>query len=413
MVHPIRAILDIIGEATGATVSHPLRTFLSIAAVSTAVATIAIVVTGLEGFQSFAKATSARAFGSDTFILAQVISSQLNRKELALKLERNPAVKRNDVRFLQNYAGKDVILSPIAQRRADVVAGEKKYEGAALNGVGSTMFDIRNIGLAAGRFFRENESRSASQVAVIGSDIAETLFPGQNPLNKKIRIGGRGFRIIGVQTRQGTSGGVSLDLYVWIPLRAFERVFGASESLQVFAKAAAIESTVEAEDKVRVIMRARRHLRPGEDSNFDILSPEAARSFVLNVSERIGAAAGPISLAALLAAIVVITNTSLVSVTQRTREIGIRRAIGAARSRIMAEVLTESILVALMGGAVGVLAAQALLSAGEALLGFALPLRLTTIGWSLFAAASSGLLAGLYPARRAARIEVINALRVE
>jgi putative ABC transport system permease protein len=386
---------------------------LSVAAVATAVATIALVVTGLQGFQNFARMTSARAFGSDTFILAQFISGQLSRKEIALALERNPAIKRSDTRFLQKYSGGEVLLSPIAQTRADVVSGARKYEGASLNGVGSAMFDIRDIGLAQGRFFRESESRGASQVAVIGADIADTLFPGQDPLWGKIRIGGRGFRVIGVQSRQGTSGGVSLDLYIWIPLRAFERIFGASDTLQVFAKASESETTIEAEDRVRAIMRARRRLRPGSDDNFDILSPEAARSFVLTVSERIGAAAGPISLAALLAAIVVITNTSLVSVTQRTREIGIRRAIGAARSRIMWEVLAESTLVALLGGAVGILIAQGILSVGEALTGFELPLTATTVGWSLLAAAASGLVAGVYPARRAAKIEVINALRVE
>jgi putative ABC transport system permease protein len=357
--------------------------------------------------------TSARAFGSDTFILAQVISGQLSRKELALALERNPAIQRSDTRFLQKYSGGEVLLSPIAQTRADVVAGGQKYEGASLNGVGSMMFDIRDIELAQGRFFRESESRGAAQAAVIGADIAETLFPGQDPLGGRIRIGGRGFRVIGVQSRQGTSGGVSLDLYVWIPLRAFERIFGASDSLQVFVKATQPEKTVEAEDLLRVTMRARRHIRPGGEDNFDILSPEAARTFVLSVSERIGAAAGPISLAALLAAIVVITNTSLVSVTQRTREIGIRRAVGAARSRIMAEVIAESILVALFGGAVGVLIAQGLLSTGETLTGFVLPLAVPTMVWSLVAAATSGLVAGLYPARRAARIEVISALHVE
>ena len=412
-MHPVRTTLDIVGEATGSAVSHPLRTALSIAAVATAVATIAIVVTGLQGFQSFARMTSARAFGSDTFILAQVISGQLSRKELALALERNRAITRSDTRFVQKYSGGEVLLSPIAQTRADVVAGGQRYEGASLNGVGSMMFDIRDIELAQGRFFRESESRGAAQVAVIGADIAETLFPGRDPLGSRIRIGGRGFRVIGIQSRQGTSGGVSLDLYVWIPLRAFERIFGASDTLQVFAKATQPEKTIEAEDRVRVTMRARRHIRPGGEDRFDILSPEAARTFVLNVSERIGAAAGPISLAALLAAIVVITNTSLVSVTQRTREIGIRRAVGAARSRIMAEVIAESILVALFGGAVGVLIAQGLLSTGETLTGFELPLAVPTMGWSLVAAAASGLVAGLYPARRAARIEVISALHVE
>lgn len=160
-------------------------------------------------------------------------------------------------------------------------------------------------------------------------------------------------------------------------------------------------------------MRARRQLLPGSEDNFDILTPEAARSFVLQISERIGAAAAPISLAALLAAIVVVTNTSLVSVTQRTREIGIRRAVGASRSRIVAEVIAESTLLALLGGSAGVLVAWGVLALGERVLEFELPLEAATAAWSLAAATASGLAAGFYPARRAARIQVIRALHVE
>ena len=148
-----------------------------------------------------------------------------------------------------------------------------------------------------------------------------------------MRIAGRGFRIVGIQARQGTAGGVSLDRYVWMPIAAFERAFGAAASLQVFAKANDVAQTRAAEDHARMSMRARRHLGPGAADTFDIITPEASRSFVAAITERLGAAGPPISLMALIAAIVVVTNTTLVSVTQRTREIGIRRAIGASRAQ--------------------------------------------------------------------------------
>ena len=158
---------------------------------------------------------------------------------------------------------------------------------------------------------------------MIGRAIVDELFPGADPLGQAVRIAGRGFRIVGIQAQQGTAGGVSLDRYVWMPIAAFERAFGPAPSLQVFAKADATwPQTQAAEDHARISMRARRHLGPGAADTFDIITPEASRSFVTAITERLGAAGPPISLMALIAAIVVVTNTTLVSVTQRTREIG-------------------------------------------------------------------------------------------
>jgi putative ABC transport system permease protein len=239
------------------------------------------------------------------------------------------------------------------------------------------------------------------------------LFGAEDPLDQLVRIAGRGFRIVGIQAPQGTAGGVTLDRYVWMPIAAYERAFGAAPTLQVFAAAPVPARTVEAEDQARVSMRARRRLGPGAADTFDIITPEASRTFVAAVTQRVGAAGPPISLMALLAAGVVIANTTLVSVAQRTREIGIRRAVGAARANILVETLAESTLLATAGGIAGVAGAVAVLWAASQASGTTLSLERSTALGSLLAAAASGIAAGWFPARRAAALEVVAALAQE
>jgi putative ABC transport system permease protein len=152
-------VYESIVEAARAVLAYRLRSFLSVLAVATAVASMALVITGLKGFQEFARATSARAFGSDTYMLAQVVPGELTRRELADKLARNPVIRRSDVRFLERFSAGEVLYAPMVQRRADVVSGGRKFEGAALSGTEADMFRIRDLGLSAGRFFLEAEGR--------------------------------------------------------------------------------------------------------------------------------------------------------------------------------------------------------------------------------------------------------------
>lgn len=403
-----------VAQAIGALRAHPLRTGLSMLAIVVAVATMAIVTTALDGVRQFAEISAARTFGSDTFVIAQIASSgSVSRKELERKLERHPALTRDDARFLARQAAGRVIYAPSTQQVAPVSAGGRTYDNAAIVGTSVEMSLIRDLGIEGGRFFQPYEETAAALVAVIGAEVADALFPGRDPLGARIRLGGRGFVIVGVQGRLGTSGGASLDRYVWVPLRAFERVFGAPATLQVFARAAGGSTTPAAEDHAVITMRARRQLGPGRENNFDILSPEAARTFVFRVTQRIGAAALPISAMALLAAIVVITNTTLVSVSQRTREIGVRRALGARRGHISREVLAESLLVAIAGGVLGLAAAWIVVRAAAGASGLPLAIDDATAVWSLLASGASGLAAGWYPARRATRVDIVTAIRAE
>lgn len=408
-----RPVLDAVGEATASVVGNPLRSSLAGLAVAAAVATIAVVQTGLDGVAAYARLTSARTFGADTFVLSQVASGNLSRRELEDRLARNPALTRADVRFLDRHAAAAVLYAPTAQRSADVVAGGRRFEGAAVNGTAASLIDIRSLEIARGRFFARDEEDRAAQVVVVGADVADTLFPASDPLGQLVRIGGRGYRIVGLLERQGTAGGVTLDRYAYLPLSAYERTFGAPATLQVFGKSLVEGRAVAAEDRARITMRARRRLGPARADTFDVVTPGAARNFVASLSERVGAAGPPISLMALITAIVVVTNTVLVSVTQRIREIGVRRALGATRRRIVLEVIVESAVTSLIGGLVGLSAAAALLAVAADRTGLDLSLSPAVTLISVLAASASGLLAGWYPAIRASRIDVISALRTE
>jgi putative ABC transport system permease protein len=408
------AAREALGQAARTTLAHPLRSGLGALAMAVGVATVAIVITALQGLAEFARATTARTFGSDTFVLARIASpGSIGRRELEEKLARNPIMRRSDLRFLERWAGGEIFYAPSAQRPGEATAGGRKFENAAITGTTAALAEIRDLGLARGRFLtREDEARAAA-VVVIGADVADALYPGLDPLGREVRVAGRLFEVVGVQSRLGTAAGASQDRYVWMPLPAYERVFGAPDALQVFARARDTRRTTAAEDRTRTTMRARRRLRPGTADTFDLLSPSAARGFVTNLTERVSAAAAPLSAMALLASIVVVTNTTLVSVTQRTREIGVRRALGATRRQIMREVVLESTLVALVGGAAGLLAVLALTSAVRAAATVPLALTPATALWSFGSAALAGVLAGLYPARRASRVDIIAAVRAE
>jgi putative ABC transport system permease protein len=410
----LREIADAIEQAAAALRGHPLRAGLGALAIAVAVATIVLVTAALEGVQIYARETTARTFGADTFLIAQVASpGRVPRRVLQDQLARNPPITRSELKFLERYAGGLVDYAPNAQTRADLMRGSLEIENVAITGTTWRLAELRDLSIARGRFFRPDEDRRGDQVAVIGADIADALFPGIDPLGQAMRLAGRRFLVIGIQERQGQSGGTSLDRYAWVPLLAYERAFGAPRTLQIFARAADGRPSFVGEDRARISFRARRGLRPGVADTFDILTPDAARGFVASLSERIGAAAVPISLMALLAAIVVVTNTVLVSVTERTREIGVRRALGAPRRQILREVLAEAALVAIIGGAAGTAIAIALVSALAAALDIDLVVRGTTIAWSLAASALSGIAAGWYPARRAVRLDVIAAIRAD
>ena len=396
--------------------AHRLRSFLTLLGVIIGVASVVVVGAAIEGLGLYAEENTAKVFGTDSYLIAQVASvGRLDRKELAEKRRRNKQIRQEDLDYLRLVTGDRVIYSPYRSRPDDVKRDNLTYEGAMVLGVSWTLPEIREVGLDTGRFFTETEERTGQRVAIIGQEIAETLFLGQNPVGGVVKVRGLDFRVIGVQEKLGAMGAQTQDNSFHIPASVFRRLYGPGSSISIFGRARPGSGLTldEALDVTRAALRSRFRTPPGRDDNFDYLTPEAIRGFVDQILGLIRAIVIPVTLLSLVVGGIVIMNIMLVSVTERTREIGIRKSVGATTSDIMLQFLVESVLLAVAGGAVGLALGAAISAALAALLDLSLQVTLPYVLLALFVSSAVGISAGWYPAARAAKLNPVEALRTE
>ncbi len=397
--------------------AHKLRSFLTLLGVIIGVASVIMVGAAIEGLGVYAEQSTAKAFGSDSFLVAQIAGTgRLSRREFFEKVKRNKPIRTPDARFLEAINGDRILYSPYRNHTSDVKRENLICEDTTIIGVSADMADIRDIGVVDGRFFTAQEDRSRAAVAVIGDTVRTTLFPEDpSPLNRIIRIDGIEFTVIGVQERLGSAFGRDQDKSIYIPISAFDRLYGPGNGFALFGRPrpASGLSLEEALDETRVVLRTRFHARPGQPDNFDTMTPDAIRGFIDQVLGMIAAIVVPVTCISLVVGGIVIMNIMLVSVTERTREIGVRKSLGARHGDVMMQILIEAVVLAFLGGAMGV----ALGAMVTAVLGRVFELRLhITLGYVLLALGVSsmvGIVSGWYPASRAARLDPVVALRAE
>jgi putative ABC transport system permease protein len=393
--------------------SSKLRSFLTLLGIILATTTLIAVMAVIEGMDRYI-ANQVSDMGADGFRVRRLamIGKWDPKKYLEMR-RRNPELTVDEYEFLNSHATLLRAIGMEASRGVSVHYGDDRVEDVGLRGVTANMGVITNTQAATGRFLTDIENRKRATVAFIGNDLKERFFANVDPIGKVIHLNGRPFDVIGVAKAQGTVFGQSRDNFVMIPIQTFFKMYGSRRGLGFNALAIDHAHYNQAQDEVRMLLRACRHLRPGEDDTFGMFGSDSLVAAWDQLTSVIAATAIAIVSVFMVVGGVVIMNIMLAVVTERTHEIGIRKSVGARQRDILNQFLVESAMLAACGGLAGVLLAWGVASLVRNLTSvpMAVPPAAVAVGVGLSAAV--GLFFGIYPARRASRLDPIVALRAE
>jgi putative ABC transport system permease protein len=393
--------------------ANKLRSALTLLGVVIGIAAVIAVVTFVAGINSYF-ATKVFNLGADVFIVFKVSPVTTSVDHLLDGEKRKNLTMEDYEAVLEACKHCEWVGAALRNDVGHVRYAEQQINDTIVRGVTPSMVPILDIDLVSGRMLNDTDVRNNSAVAVVGPDVVDTLIPGVDPIDKEIRVDGWVYRVIGVGKRKGKTLGQSMDNYALIPITAFQKQHGTHDSIRISGKAAVSGAGMEeAMDETRAILRARRHDRPGADDSFDLETNASLLSIWSDFSQTFFFAMIGIAAISLVVGGIVIMNIMLVSVTERTREIGIRKALGAKRDDILGQFLIEAVALAMLGGVIGVLLGISVAKGVTFLIGIPSAVPLWAIAAGVGVAASVGIFFGVYPARKAAVLDPIAALRFE
>lgn len=400
---------DTLQLAVGALSAHKLRTTLTLLGLIIGVTSLILVMTLIQGANRYVESKVAN-LGTDIFQVSKLPLATVDFQEV-LKARRHRDLTFDDWHALENRCTHCLAVGGQAMTFGQVRTEVQSIGDVTLRGETANMGWISTLDLTAGRFFTEGEQRAAAQVTVLGAEVAEKLFPKGSPLGKTVRIAGEEFTVIGVNERIGSIFGQEQDSFAIIPLSAFGKLFGLRHSLIFHIKGQPPLSPVE--DEVRVLLRSRRHLAPDARDDFYFATADTYLELWKDFTSAFFLVFLLISSVASIVGGIVIMNITLVSVTERTKEIGVRRSVGATQRDIARQFLVEVLAQCLVGGSVGVALGFGVALALSQFTPFPAAVQPWVALLGLALASTIALVFGVYPAVRAARLDPVIALRSE
>jgi putative ABC transport system permease protein len=398
---------------------HRLRSGLTVLGIVIGVAVVALVAALLEGAQNYV-AQQAAALGPKSVRVDKASFQDFigDGQAFVEALAKRPDILPEDLKGLRERLGAQFEVGAQVDASLPVQRGNQTLNGIAVQGVTANIVTLAALKIERGRELTETDETFRRPVCVIGADIADNLFPTEEPVGKILKIGAASYEIVGVLKARGSSFGASQDAIVQIPLGAFTKVFGSrSRSIALVAQArerpGAEFTRDEIEDAVRFAMRGQRRLPPAAPDNFSLTTAKSIEAFAGRLTGIVGAILYPLTAIALVVGGIVVMNMMLASVTERTREIGIRKSLGARRRDILAQFLIESTLLTLAGGLCGVALAALIVRLAARLAEMPLTVPLWALAAAIIVSCTVGIVFGVFPARRAAHLDPIEALRTE
>ena len=391
---------------------NKLRSILTLIGVVMGVASVIMVITLVNGANTYVS-TKLSGYGADVFTVSRM-SAVIFSAEDYFRYQKRKIIRIEDYQAIRDECASCGEVGTSLSKSTNVVYNGHSSNNTEVRGYTWTMLGLNNIDIAIGRGFTPADEDKGTHDAIVGYDIIDNLMPDGDPIGKEIRVDGIPYTVVGVGDRQGKTLGQSQVNWVAVPISTYQQTYGYNDSLTIYARANGNAEVMErAEDEVRVLMRSRRHDAVGAPDDFEISTNDTFLDIWKQISSLFTWVVLGIASISLVVGGIVIMNIMLVSVTERTREIGVRKALGARQRDVLLQFLIESATMALTGGAIGVLCGVIVAKLITLIIGFPTSVQLWSVFLGLFVATATGIFFGVYPASKAAKLDPVVALRAE